>query len=142
MANFNHRLAMLKLLFKQDKNNICINDIESKNNNKSWMIQTIEQLQQENNKADFYLVIGGDSYFDFKLWHKYEEILKKVRLLVFQRAGINIKNINIPATIINKNITNISSATIREALKNKKSTLSYIPTIIHNYIKKHNLYEK
>ncbi|RLA06532.1 MAG: nicotinate (nicotinamide) nucleotide adenylyltransferase [Gammaproteobacteria bacterium] len=139
-ADYTDRLKMLKILFKDSKN-ININNIEAKNNDKSWTIKTIEKLQQENNNSVLYLVMGGDSYLNFHQWHRYREILKKVRLLVFKRKNINIRNISIPATIIKKNITDISSAKIREALKNKKSVLSYIPTIIHNYIKENNLYE-
>ena len=66
----------------------------------------------------YYVAIGSDSFQSFKTWYGWEEILKKVNLIVFRRPGYedNFPQ-DIPFTYISDINMNISSTQIRKNLE-------------------------
>jgi nicotinate-nucleotide adenylyltransferase len=117
------RLKWLEKIFKNFKN-VEISDFEISKNRPVYSIETIEHFKPD------YFIIGSDNLHTLDKWHRINDILKKVELIVAKRGTVdkkllskyNIKkvlDIDIP----------ISSTQIR------KCKFEYLPEIIENEIK-------
>ena len=145
IADSNHRLNMLKILFKNRKVNIDLFEINSKETNYTYY--TIGYLKDKYPMSDISMIIGYDQLIKFKEWYKYQDIINQVNIICFNRKINNQKNEN---KLKIKDIKyfdefnyNISSTKIREfLLESKGSNLSKIlNSNIIKYIKKNKLYE-
>ena len=132
---------MLKLAFENIEN-VEVSDLEMKLSKPSFTLQTVRYLQKENPDQQFYLCLGEDSLRDFHKWHKYDELLERLCLIVAKRPGIDTSEV-VPEILertifISHEPVSASSTTIRELNGKKKSDL---PLPVAEYIKKHNLYQ-
>ncbi len=62
-----------------------ISDIEARRGGKSFTVDTIEALLHENPEDELYLLIGTDMFLSFETWHRYEDLLGQVVLVVGPR---------------------------------------------------------
>jgi nicotinate-nucleotide adenylyltransferase len=76
-----------------------------------------------NNKYELFFLIGADNLINFHKWHKNKNILKKSRLIVFDRHGYKSKSLNSKTfknfgekkvTFVEFNKVNISSSQLRK----------------------------
>jgi nicotinate-nucleotide adenylyltransferase len=84
------RLAMTRLLANElnATGNIAeVSDWELKQDKPSYTIETIEHLSQQYPKAKVLLAIGEDNFRTFSKWKRYEEILERATLIVFERPN-------------------------------------------------------
>lgn len=65
--------------------NLEISDIEEKRGGRSFTINTVEAILAENPLDEIYLLIGTDMFLSFETWCRFEDLLKKVFLLVGSR---------------------------------------------------------
>ena len=77
----------------------------------------------KNNKYDLFFLMGADNLINFHKWHKWEQILKKSKIIVFDRHGYKKKSLNSKTykglnremiTFIEFNKVNISSSQLRK----------------------------
>ena len=73
-ATAEDRLNMCKLFFKEGL--FSISDIEIKRGGKSYTVDTLSQIKEENSDAELFLFMGDDMLLSFDKWYKHEEILK------------------------------------------------------------------
>ena len=82
----------------------------------------INHLNRDN-KFDIFFLMGADNLINFHKWHKYEQILKKSKIIVFDRHGYKKKSLNSKTykginkkliTYIEFNKVNISSSQLRK----------------------------
>ncbi|MFN3561524.1 MAG: nicotinate (nicotinamide) nucleotide adenylyltransferase [Chloroherpetonaceae bacterium] len=88
-----HRLAMTRLLADElnATGNIAeVSDWELKRNEPSYTIETLEYLEQVYPQAELLLAIGEDNFRTFSKWKRYEEILRRATLVVFERPNLNM----------------------------------------------------
>ena len=113
-------------------------DIEAKRKGISYTYHTLKELFKK--EKELCLLIGNDQAADFKDWYRWEEILKMVEVFVFKRSK---KEQKYPRglKILNSEIIEISSTEIREKIKNGESVDSFVPKVVLEYIKEHNLYQ-
>jgi nicotinate-nucleotide adenylyltransferase len=137
-ASFEHRVNMLKILYKDDKK-IFINPVESETDGKSYSYNLLKRIKANNPDSSLSLAIGGDSYSNFKSWFRWKDILTLCRLLVFSRAHIDTQQ-DVKAKIMPFKIIDVSSTDIKKQLKEDKKPYFLHPTI-YQYIKNNNLYE-
>ncbi|MDR0739282.1 MAG: nicotinate (nicotinamide) nucleotide adenylyltransferase [Mycoplasmataceae bacterium] len=134
-ANAQDRINMIKLLFNSYKDVMISNfEIEQKNNQISYTINTLKHFKKKYPKAQIYLVLGTDRYQDFKLWKDWKVILKLVKLIVIKRYDTKIIS-DVPASFVDINPVPISSSDLRKLPQNK-----YLTPKIANYIANHGLY--
>lgn len=62
-----------------------ISDIEIKKGGKSYTINTVLELLEKYPQSQLYLIIGTDSFLNIEKWVRFEEILEKCSLVVFDR---------------------------------------------------------
>lgn len=86
--SYPHRLQMTRLAFA-DMAHTDVLDIESSLQPPSYTSQTLIHLRLANPDTRFFLCIGEDSLRSFHTWHRFEEILDQVTLLVAQRPGVD-----------------------------------------------------
>jgi nicotinate-nucleotide adenylyltransferase len=117
-----HRAAMLKLL---------IEDIQPPRYNISYdsslshprAIATVETAQQHWPEATFTLVMGSDLVPQLPRWHRIEDLLKQVQVLVIQRPGypvaeadlMRVRGLGGQVAIVDPASPNISSTAYRQA---------------------------
>ena len=65
---------MCKLFFKEDL--FSISDIEIKRGGKSYTVDTLKQIKEENPDAELFLFMGDDMLLSFDKWYCHQEILE------------------------------------------------------------------
>ena len=114
------RIKTCKKIIKS-KNNIKVKFYEKKiRSNKT--IDLINHIKK-NNKYDVYFLMGADNLISFHKWYKWKNIIKKTKLIVFDRHGYKKKSLNSKTyknygrkkvTFVEFNKVNISSSQLRK----------------------------
>ncbi len=65
---------MCRLFFKEAL--FSISDIEIKRGGKSYTVDTLTQIKEENPDSELFLFMGDDMLLSFDKWYKHEEILR------------------------------------------------------------------
>ncbi|MGV8147099.1 MAG: nicotinate-nucleotide adenylyltransferase [Alkaliphilus sp.] len=148
-----HRLMMTALAINSN-DNFFVSEIEINRAGKSYTIQTMRELTEENFcAAEFCFIVGEDAFTQIETWAMYEELLKITKFVVVTRTGSNDKVLdetiekcrnNYEADINKISIPNleISSTDIRSRIEQGKNVEYLIPSVVVDYIRKYNIYEK
>lgn len=141
IARYDHRLKMLEIAFK-DWDNVVVSNFEQKLPTPSYTIQTISELRKKYPNKSFYLCLGEDSLVNFNSWHKWEQILDKVSLLVASRPHFKPTNQTLlnKAFFVDHDEIAVSSTQVREKLANGVDVKDLIPDSVFRYIKENELY--
>lgn len=148
-----HRLSMTKSL---GNNFIKISDFEIVHNQTSYTFTTLEEVEKCYPKDTFYWILGSDQLNDFRKYYKWKKLVQSKNLIIFPREhtlwhlGKRVKEAlqlqTIPQNVIvlqNRDLmlTNISSTTIRDRIKEGLPVDFLIPKQVEEYIKKNKLYK-
>lgn len=145
LADYSDRFEMLKLAF-QNHPNIEVSNVENELPRPTYTLKTIEYIKQQYPDKKFYLCLGSDSLQDFHKWYKYRRILDEVDLLVAQRPGEEIDDVDLHVMekthLVNHDPIDLSSTAIREWIRKGDHPEDWIPESVYKYIKQKNLYKK
>ncbi len=136
-----HRLNMLRLAVKPFER-FRISDYEIQKGGISYAIETIEYFESQMPQARLYYFIGADNLADFHKWHRYEEILQKVQLVVYDRKEGHVPE-NLPKEkiiFLQTPLIEISSTLIRERIRQGRAVRSLLPNGVPEYIREKGLY--
>lgn len=142
-APYEHRFRMAEIAVSHMQS-VKASDFENHLPIPSYMIHTLDALQNSYPEDTFILVIGADNWERFSHWYKSDEILHRFSLLIYNRPGYQIKEESIKGKkiqIVNTPLYDISSTQLREALKQDKDTGNWLPEGVKEYIAEHKLYE-
>lgn len=148
-ATAEDRLDMCKLFFKEDL--FQISDIEIKRGGKSYTVDTLAQIKEENPDAELFLFMGDDMLLSFDKWYCYQEILRLATIVCACRTE-NLEELQNMKNFV-KNVLNaeerviicesvpfeISSTEIRSSLKDGVN--KGLSEEIYNYIAAKGLYQ-
>ncbi|MEJ5350042.1 MAG: nicotinate-nucleotide adenylyltransferase [Melioribacteraceae bacterium] len=141
ISNPVHRLNMLKLAIEKIPY-FELNDYEIRKGNISYTYNTILELRKTYNYIE--LIIGYDNLIVFDKWHKPDEILDLVKLIVMKRTidkEPETKNKYFEKAIILDTPTiEISSTDIRDRVKKNMPIDFLVPEKVKSYIHEHKLY--
>ena len=147
-ASSKDRLKMLEIATKNEKR-FSISDIEIKRRGKSFTIDTINSLMDGNEKIG--LLLGYDSFLSIDQWKNTEEILKKTKLFIFKRPGINIDRVKellksqllkkADYELIDEKSFNISSTQVKIYAYLNEDISCFIPADIAEYITAKKIYQ-
>ncbi len=110
----------------------------------NYTIHTLARLQEKHPDHQFVLILGEDNLESFDRWKNYEVILDQYMLYIYPRPHItgvkfkdhpNVKMVDAP-------VMDISSTSIREAIRNKKDITHLLPEKVWKYIDDYHLYDK
>ncbi|SHH55137.1 nicotinate (nicotinamide) nucleotide adenylyltransferase [Thermosipho atlanticus] len=136
---FGIRFELTKIAFK--KTGLLVSDIENKLGGISYAINTVAYYKKMYNNI-FYLV-GEDALLTIEKWYKYDELLKKIKMIVYprykdikivERAENILGNLANSVYILDLPLIQISSTMIRERVKNKQSIYGFVPDELIPYI--------
>lgn len=110
-----------------------INDLELKLPSPSYTINTMNRLSELNPELSFRLLIGGDSYVNFRKWKDHEILKDRFRPIVYPRPGSNITTVDDGFEMVKDDeIFKESSTEIRQKLKEGELPKVMMPWLSEN----------
>jgi nicotinate-nucleotide adenylyltransferase len=143
IASFDDRLQMTRLAIE---NNDCftLTDLEKDLNGPGYTLSIVESLINKYSEVTWHLILGADNIESFDLWHKPEELIKKIKILVGGRPGykpeLKNHNWNNRLSHFEMPLMEVSSTMIRRLLKEGRSIRYLVPDEVHTFIDKKGLY--
>lgn len=141
-ASPRQRLEMVELAISGHSNWIA-NDIDFQRPAPSYMVDTLQILQEKEPKTLWYLILGMDAFAHFNQWKQWEKILNLAHLIVINRPGFQllegawIKNPKI--SIKTMPPSSISATTIRQ--QSPANWQANLPPSVLQYIRRNHLYQ-
>ena len=102
----------------------------------SYAIDTVTELKQIYPNTNFTLVLGADAANNLGKWHRSEELLKLVKVLVIKRPGasaVDFDEISIKAL-------DISSTKVRDSIAKRENVSNFLPAKVVTFIREYGLY--
>lgn len=143
LAPATHRLAMTQAAIARNPG-FAVSDLEIQREGTSYTVDSVRTLQAKHPDHTFALLVGSDSLHGFSSWHKPEEIIARVPLIVYQRPG-TVTTKTEPAFaervhFANAPLLEISGTEIRQRLRKGHSIRYLVPDGVRAYIDQHKLY--
>lgn len=140
IADARHRYQMLKLAIKGNRH-FCLSDIEIKQRNLSYTIDTLKKFKETYVHDELYFITGSDLLKYLDEWKDLSQILKMVKFVVATRPGYPLEKIPSYISTVAIRAVDISAFEVRACVKEAKSFRYLVPEAVFNYINKHNLYK-
>lgn len=137
-----HRQNMCRIVCDDfNKAELCL--IEFEREGKSYTVDTIRLLKERYSDNNYFVVIGGDMLSTLDKWHNWQELIKLTNFIAFNRHGTSdfknaynrLTDYGANITVIDSDITNISSTILRKKI-NKK----FLPEKVYDYIIEKGIY--
>lgn len=146
VLDFSVRYNMTKESIK-DNNYFKLSDIEKKLDGNSYSYNLLKLLKSKE-EANYYFIMGSDSFNNLDTWYRYKDFLSLVNLVVFERPGyfidekklVKYKNL---ADIYYYNDVQIqvSSTFIRKEIKRELYPKYLLKEETINFIKENKLWQ-
>jgi nicotinate-nucleotide adenylyltransferase len=138
-----HRLVMTEWATEGNPY-FSVSDLEVRREGTSYTVDTVRGLQEAYPDHAFSLIIGSDSLHGFGSWHKPEEIVARVPLIVYKRPGsvaaVVEARLADRVRFADAPLLEISGTDIRTRLREDRSTRYLVPDPVRTYIARHGLY--
>ena len=164
-VSFTHRLAMVEAATR-DFPDFQASDLEIQRSGKSYSVDTLEILRQEDPHGERYFIIGLDSYRDIASWKDFSRLFSLSHVVVITRPGVVVSDPLEPLPVANhedfcyakdnerihhksgnkliflkETNLDISSTQIRDMLADGQSIRHLVPSAVADYIEDHGLYQ-
>lgn len=146
-------------------------DIEIRRGGKSFTIDTVKEIMEFFPEEEISLMIGEDAFKDIEKWYEADELLKMVDLIIMVRPGGIGEANNVPfgglaqlvesmsgfcydenskvitssygrdVVLITENLSDVSSTSVREKVRNGRPVDELVPKKVAKYIKANCLYK-
>ena len=161
---FADRYAMVEAAIA-DNPGFMVSDLESRRSGKSYSVKTLELLHQKYPGAEFYFIIGMDSYRSLGIWKDFSRMFMLTNLVVAARPGSPCEDPLrlLPVVIqqqfcydekahmlrhqsghvvifMEETFLDISSTHIRQLVTDGRSIRYLVPAGVEQYIYQHGLY--
>lgn len=142
---------IMTILATMSNDRFEVSDIEIKDTEKSYTLNTIIKLEKIYKESELYFITGSDAIIDIPSWYKPELLTKKCKFIAVNRPGKNFDEVNNKIEEIKKRynayidilsipMLEISSSDIRYRMFNNISSKYLLPELVLDYIMKHKLY--
>ena len=163
-VSFAHRLAMVERAIR-DYPAFEASDLETRRSGKSFSVDTLEILQQQDPAGERFFIIGLDSYCEIASWKDFARLFSLCHLVVTTRPGVAIENPLEPLPVairgdfcydsstgkilhksgnyvffLSETRIDISSTQVRQRLIEGQSIRRLVPAAVADYIEEHGLY--
>ena len=136
------RLSLVDMAIKNDER-IAASDAEFKLSRPSFTINTLSFLRNDHPDDNFSIIMGSDNFSNLDKWKSYEDITSNHRILIYSRAGFEVKNnFNADIEVLNAPLLNISSTAIRKLIREEKSIRYLVPEPVRKEIEEKRYYKK
>lgn len=163
VASAADRLTMVKRAFADASTGdveLTVDDMEIKRRGPSYTIDTVQELQRREPRANYVLLLGLDALLNLEAWHRWEELQRGVNIIGIARPGWRApaalpawwRRAQVESThalrdacagkilVIETATVNISATAVRGKLHAGDNTVEYLPPGVHDYIREHDLY--
>jgi nicotinate-nucleotide adenylyltransferase len=142
-----HRLEMARLAIGTIAQFRAL-DLELQRPAPSYTIDTVELLRKNHPEHDFALLLGDDMMAGFPKWHRAEELVEQVELLVgrrggrqpFPRTGARAVRLALRRGYTPTAVMEVSATEIRDRLQRGLYCGHLLPAAVLDYIMKNKLY--
>ena len=126
------RVAMCRLAMSTLAPYVEISEIESTREGHSYTIDTVRELQRLYPRDEFRLIIGSDILHETERWKDFEDLRQLAPPIVVPRGEKNEPSFSFP---------NLSSTSIRQALREGRDVSEAVPQQVLAYIQSNSLYK-
>ena len=114
---------------------VKVDDIELRMPEPHYTIRTLDALKEREPENTFTLVIGADNLASMRHWREYTRLLSEYGAAVFPRTGFDLEEIrkdllaenpSYKVTLLNAEMVDMSSTTIREALASGQDPTAWL----------------
>ncbi|HTZ17406.1 MAG TPA: nicotinate-nucleotide adenylyltransferase [Dissulfurispiraceae bacterium] len=165
LADASRRYAMTRLA-TQTNVNFLVSDIEMRENEKSYTVDTIDRLSVTYPDDRLFFILGLDAFLDLPNWREPERVIGSIDFIIVARPGFEVKELNASpfiesavsefrdgvisrrlrggrtAFIAAVSAFDISSTTIRQLVREGRSIKYLVPESVEQYLLSHNLYSE
>ncbi|MHB1200958.1 MAG: nicotinate (nicotinamide) nucleotide adenylyltransferase [Polaromonas sp.] len=146
-----HRLAMARMAFEVMPR-VRVDDRELQRAGPSFTIDTLQELQAENPRAQLYLFLGADQFAAFRQWRRWQEILELAIICIADREQSALAQTQFDAYTehsakfftLKLPLMAISATRIRQLVKSGVAAdgelAQWVPEPVARYISTHRLY--
>ncbi len=121
-----------------------VSDLEKDLKSPGYTLAIVDFLKLKYHDIDWRLILGADNIAQFDGWHKPDELLRRVKIVVGMRPGyeddFSRSKWADKVEIFNMPQIEISSTTIRKAIKENKSVRYLLPEDVRQFIISRGLY--
>ena len=161
-ANASQRLQMVKLAIAGQPG-FLVDNREIKQQQISYMSDTVKTMKQDNPQQKLALIIGVDAFLELPQWQHWQRLLNYTSIIVLHRPGYLIPNDSLINQYLAENhckdkenfieqkinsifllsipMLEISSTYIRQQIKNKQNLQYLLPNTVNNYIIQEKIYQ-
>lgn len=142
LATSRDRLRMIRLAIAGNPR-FEVDDLEIRRGGRSYSVDTLVELKRRQPRVKFYFIIGSDSLRELHLWREPARLLKLCRFIVLVRPGFKPeqRRLAIRPLIVTGHVCEVASREIRSRIANGQPFRYLVPDAVHNYIRKHKLYQ-
>ncbi|MGQ9838725.1 MAG: nicotinate-nucleotide adenylyltransferase [Cyanobacteriota bacterium] len=142
------RLAMVKLAIADHERFAC-SELEIRRQGRSYTIETLRHLIQEQPDTEWYWIIGVDALRDLPQWYQAEELAQICRWIVAPRVDAGdalqvlravTEKLPLQAELLEAPTLTLSSTYLREQIQKGGSIRYLVPPAVEQYIRQHRLY--
>lgn len=140
------RLEMCRLAFAGDPG-VTVSDLEIRREGPTFTIDTVLELRRQALAAgldrQINLIVGADSVRNLHTWHRYEDLIKSVHIIVCARPEYPVLADQLPEagfTLVEVSALAISSSLVRERIGLDLDVTDLVPDAVWRYISSHGLY--
>jgi nicotinate-nucleotide adenylyltransferase len=155
------RLAMVRSAIENEPG-LSVDDCEIRRQGPSYTIDTLQTLQKKTPGTPLCLIMGIDALLSFPSWHRWEEILQLVHLVIAHRPQYHVPQTGVVAQLLKQRLAHntaelhecaagkilfhpvtpleISATDIRKQIAMGRSPRFLLPTSVYHYIEQHGVY--
>lgn len=121
-----------------------VSDLEVKKKRKVYTIETLRALRKRYPRDEFFLLTGADNFSILHQWKDLDAIFRLCHFVIAKRPGFQKGGSPQQKKILWLPIKplKISSTSIRERVRERKTVSRLLPRGVAEFIKKHRLYQK
>lgn len=136
------RVQMTRLAVRGNKS-FGVSNYEIQRGGISFTVDTLRELTEQDPSAEFFLIIGVDSFLEFSSWKSPDEISLMASLLVYPRPGYDFPSVGVSAPraeFLRGPRIDISSSMIRRHVREGLSIRYLVPQVVERYVLTRKLY--
>jgi nicotinate-nucleotide adenylyltransferase len=146
-----YRQRMIELAIA-DNPHFRVDTMEFYREGNTYTADTLLELTKKNPGVSYYFILGADSLFQLERWSRPEVIMQHATILAANREDkdVDLVNAKIKELINTYHATihllkipqiDISSKMIRARIQEGETIRYFVPSVVQDYISKHNLYQ-
>jgi nicotinate-nucleotide adenylyltransferase len=140
IASAADRMNMLNLSIEAN-DLFSSSDIEIKTEKTSYMIDTVNEFSELYSGSAISLILGADAAHSLPTWHRYQELIQKVDVVVIAREFQEMPALEFEFEFLPMQLVEVSSSQIRNMVANDENFQELVPKKVHDYIFAHKLYK-